>query len=74
MPVLIDGKYRVDVPQLAVADGHRQITCTFTDSAGTQTVTGSIEGYLAKIDGTEDDNIVFDKLMYFIDSAYAYFH
>lgn len=74
IPVLIDGKYRVDVPQLAVADGHRQITCTFTDSTGAQTVTGSIEGYLTSIDGTGKDNIVFEKLMYFVDSAYAYFH
>lgn len=74
IPVLIDGKYRVDVPQLAVADGHRQIMCTFTDSTGAQTVTGSIEGYLTSIDGTGKDNIVFEKLMYFVDSAYAYFH
>lgn len=66
--------YCVDVPELAVADGHQKITCTYTDSTGIQTVTGSIEGYLAKIDNTSDDNIVFDKLMYFVDSAYAYFH
>ncbi len=68
------GLYCVDVPELAVADGHQVITCVYTDSKGTQTVTGSIEGYLKKIDGTSEDNDVFEKLMYFVDSAYAYFH
>ena len=75
-PVYNENKmlYCVDVPELAVADGHQKITCTYTDSTGIQTVTGSIEGYLAKIDGTEEDSIVFETLMYFVDSAYAYFH
>lgn len=81
------GSARVDVTDLAVADGRQVLTCTLYDENENTigSVDGSIESYVAtiwvnhndpEIMGTATDrwDPVFEKLMYFVDSAYAYFH
>lgn len=75
-PIVEDGQYRIKVEGLAVADGRQQITCTVkTINDKEVSITSSIESYVATI---ENDNskwdVVFRDLMYFVDSAYEYFH
>ena len=75
-PIVEDGQYRIKVEGLAVADGRQQITCTVkTINDKEVSIASSIESYVATI---ENDNskwdVVFRDLMYFVDSAYEYFH
>lgn len=70
--------YGVDVTGLAIADGRQLITCVIKDSNGEEVSTSvcSVENYVAKTieQAGEDPDPVYELLMKFVDSAYAYFH
>ena len=76
-----DTVYGVDVTGLAIADGRQLITCVIKDSNGEEISTSvcSVENYIAKTITQATENVttpdpVYELLMKFVDSAYAYFH
>lgn len=73
------GYYRIQVTDLAIADGRQEITCKLVDTDGTtvlETVTGSVQDYVATQWNAADTKLkaVVRTLMKFIDSAHTYFH
>ena len=65
--------YVVTVNTLAVADARQDVTCVVYDGeTEVARVTDSVESYTARATG--DNAVLFQALMQFADSAYAYFH
>ena len=59
---------------MVVADARQLITCTVYDEDGTEVASASdsIEGYIARM--ASSSNELFEAIMIFADSAYAFFH
>ena len=74
----IDGKFGiVNVNQIAVADGRTMVTVTVYNADGTVygTVTDSMESYIARVSGNEPEKAeLYEKIMMFCDSVYAFKH
>lgn len=71
--VALGSLYGVDVTGLSIADGRQLMSCEVRDSEGNVVASGtdSVESYVARV-STQD--VVFELLMKFVDSAYNYFH
>lgn len=65
--------YGVDVKGLSIIDGRQLISCEVKDEVGTVVASGkdSVMGYVAR--NSDDNDDVYELLMKFVDSAYAYF-
>lgn len=73
--VTISGYY-VDIPGLSIADGYQMFTCevkqnTDTENVVIASITDSVAGYITRSSGNYE---VLNKLLYFVNSAYEFFH
>ena len=64
---------RVCIEKMVVADARQLITCTIYNPDGTKVAEAkdSIESYVARMSSTD---LLYETIMKFADSAYAYFH
>ena len=68
------GIYRIYIEEMVVADARQLISCIVYDTSGTAvaSATDSIESYIARM--ASSSNELFETIMIFADSAYAFFH
>jgi hypothetical protein len=72
-PTEIDGVYLINITQIAVADGRIPVTVTVYNADGTVygTATDSMASYIARMSNADS---LYENIMKFSDSAYAYLH
>lgn len=68
--------YYVDIPGLSIADGYQMFTCEVKQNTDTEdvviaSITDSVAGYITRSSGNYE---VLNKLLYFVNSAYEFFH
>ena len=65
--------YRIYIEEMVVADARQLITCTVYDADGTEVASASdsIESYIARMASSD---ALYETIMKFADSAYAYLH
>ena len=72
-PTEIDGVYLINITQIAVADGRIPVTVTVYNADGSVygTATDSMASYIARMSNAD---ALYECIMKFSDSAYAYLH
>ena len=72
-PTEIDGVYLINITQIAVADGRIPVTVTVYNADGNVygTATDSMASYIARMSNAD---ALYECIMKFSDSAYAYLH
>ena len=72
-PTLISGSYLIVIDQIVVADGRMPVTVTVYNADGTVygSATDSMASYIARMTGAD---ALYENIMKFSDSAYAYLH
>jgi hypothetical protein len=72
-PTEISGAYLINITQVAVADGRMPITVTVYNADGTVygSATDSMASYIARMSNADS---LYENIMKFSDSAYAYLH
>ena len=72
-PIEIDGAYLINITQIAVADGRIPVTVTVYNADGTVygNATDSMASYIARMSNAD---ALYECIMKFSDSAYAYLH
>ena len=70
-----DNIYRIYIEEMAVADARQMITCQVYNSSDEVVAwaVDSIESYVARATAASS-NPLYEAVMKFADSAYAYFH
>ena len=72
-PTEIDGVYLINITQIAVADGRIPVTVTVYNADGSVygSATDSMASYIARMSNADS---LYECIMKFSDSAYAYLH